>query len=160
MSNGFWNIPGSNIAFRKDAFLKVGGFREDLPIGEDVDLSLRLAGVGKVVLDYRFRVATSGRRYRKGFLQGTMTYAKNTIGRLLLRKEVKTTPPPLRDEPTPIRKLPILPSLFLIVYLFSLFLLRCPSLANERRKVEREVKKAEVVITSKIVRAKIFHFKK
>jgi glycosyltransferase involved in cell wall biosynthesis len=157
MSNGYWNIPGSNIAFRKDAFLKVGGFREDLPIGEDVDLSLRLARVGKVALAYRFRVATSGRRYRKGFLKGTMTYAKNTIARLLFRKEVKTTPHPIRGEPTPIRKLPIFPSLFLIVYLFSLFWLRSPSLANERRKVEREVKKVEVVIASKIAKAKIVH---
>jgi GT2 family glycosyltransferase len=159
MSNGYWNIPGSNIAFRKDAFFKVGGFREDLPIGEDVDLSLRLAKVGKVVLDYRFRVATSGRRYRKGFFKGTMTYAKNTIARLLLRKEVKTTPPPVRGEPTPLRKLPILPSLFLIVYLFSLFLLRSPSLANERRKVEREVKKVEIVIANEISKVKIVHLK-
>jgi glycosyltransferase involved in cell wall biosynthesis len=155
MSDGYWNIPGSNIAFRRDAFFKVGGFREDLPIGEDVDLSLRLARLGKVVLDYRFRVATSGRRYRKGFLKGTMTYAKNTIARLLLRKEVTTTPPPVRGEPTPLRKLPILPSLFLIVYLFSLFLLRSPSFANERRKVEREVKKVEVVLMSKIAKAEI-----
>jgi glycosyltransferase involved in cell wall biosynthesis len=150
MSNGCWNIPGSNIAFRKDAFMKVGGFREDLPIGEDVDLSLRLAKVGKVVLDFRFRVATSGRRYRKGFFKGTMTYAKNTIGRLLFKKEVTTTPVPIRGEPTPLRKLPILPSLFLILYLFSLFWLRSPSFASERQKIKREVKKVEVVIKSKL----------
>jgi glycosyltransferase involved in cell wall biosynthesis len=37
---------GSNMAFRKDAFFKVGGYRKFLR-GEDWDLSLRLARVGK-----------------------------------------------------------------------------------------------------------------
>ncbi len=160
LSNGYWNIPGSNLAFRKDAFLKVGGFREELPIGEDVDLSLRLARVGKVVLDYRFRVATSGRRYRKGFFNGTMTYAKNTLARLLLRKEVLTGLPPVRREPSPLRRIPLLPLLLILVYLFSLFWLRSPSFAQERESAKREIKKVERVIKSKFAEAKLVRIKR
>lgn len=146
LSNGYWNIPGCNLAFRKSAFWKVGGFKTYLRIGEDADLTLRLGKVGKVVLDFRFRVGTSGRRYRKGFLKGTMTYAKNTLGRLLLRKELQTEPPPIREETPPLRKLPLLPFLVIVLYLFSLFSFRCPLLAQKKNLMRKELHRAEIVL--------------
>jgi len=45
---------GANLAVRRDAFEAVRGFREDLRVGEDIDLSWRLQLAG-----YRFAVADS-----------------------------------------------------------------------------------------------------
>jgi len=49
-ASNFKLFAGSNMAFRKDVFIKVGGYRKLLK-GEDWDLSLRLASVGKLVYE-------------------------------------------------------------------------------------------------------------
>lgn len=54
-----WALVHPTVMMRRDALLKVGGYREDLMVSEDLDLFLRLAEVGKlanlpdVLLQYR-----------------------------------------------------------------------------------------------------------
>ena len=54
-----WAIVHPTAMMRRDALMKVGGYREDLAVSEDLDLFLRLAEVGKltnlpdVLLRYR-----------------------------------------------------------------------------------------------------------
>ncbi|HYO11545.1 MAG TPA: glycosyltransferase [Tepidisphaeraceae bacterium] len=54
-----WAIVHPTVMMRRDALMKVGGYREDLMVSEDLDLFLRLAEVGKlanlpdVLLQYR-----------------------------------------------------------------------------------------------------------
>ena len=54
-----WAIVHPSVMMRRDALMKVGGYREDLMVSEDLDLFLRLAEVGKlanmqdVLLQYR-----------------------------------------------------------------------------------------------------------
>ncbi|MBC7327214.1 glycosyltransferase [bacterium] len=160
LSDGLWNIPASNLAFRKSAALKIGGFNTELKIGEDADFTLRLGKIGKVVLDPCFRVRTSGRRYHRGFFKGTWTYAKNTIGRLLLRKNVQTPLPAIRKEPSSFHMLSPLPFLIMTIYLFSLFFFRSPYLAMEKVKMEKRLAKVEKVIKNKFQKVEHFHLKR
>jgi mycofactocin system glycosyltransferase len=42
-------VPSCNLLIRREVFLELGGFREDLYVGEDVDLCWRLQKLGKAV---------------------------------------------------------------------------------------------------------------
>jgi len=48
----FFYVPSCNLLVRRDLFLKLEGFKEDLHVGEDVDLCWRLQDYGKI-LEYR-----------------------------------------------------------------------------------------------------------
>ena len=59
---------GANLAVRRSAFDEVGGFAEELHVGEDIDLCWRLQLRG-----FRFAVATDAvvaKRERPGFARG------------------------------------------------------------------------------------------
>jgi len=56
------HLAGMNFAVRKDAYLNIGGFREELTTAEDVDLGLRIRKEGKIVYSKKIRVYTSVRR--------------------------------------------------------------------------------------------------
>jgi len=83
---GGWSIPGVNFSVRKKAFLDIGGFNTELTLGEDADISQRLKKIGKVVLDRKFVVLTSGRRFRNGLLPAMRTYLPNAVVRMTIRK--------------------------------------------------------------------------
>jgi hypothetical protein len=58
---------GANLAVRQQAFEAVGGFAEELLVGEDIDLCWRLQLAGyRFVIDFEARVA---KRERPGFMQ-------------------------------------------------------------------------------------------
>lgn len=48
----FFYVPSCNLLIRRNLFLNLGGFREDLHVGEDVDLCWRLQNHGEA-LEYR-----------------------------------------------------------------------------------------------------------
>jgi mycofactocin glycosyltransferase len=50
--NAFFYLPSCNLAVRKDTFMEVGGFDENLEVGEDVDLCWRMIDAGWTV-EYR-----------------------------------------------------------------------------------------------------------
>ncbi len=80
---------GANMAVRREAYDKVGGFDVAVPISEDSDLAVRLRDVGKVVRLANFKVKTSARRFNKLGLVGglwdyTTTYARS---RFLYRRQ-------------------------------------------------------------------------
>ncbi len=58
---------GANLAVRRQAFEKVGGFAEELLVGEDIDLCWRMQLAGfRFVIDFEARVA---KRERPRFMQ-------------------------------------------------------------------------------------------
>ena len=59
------SIAGNCVAYRRDAFFKAKGFREDLIVSEDQDLCFRIGKYGKVVFDPNLTVETSNRRIKK-----------------------------------------------------------------------------------------------
>ena len=75
-------LPSCNLLVRREAFLEVGGFREELHVGEDVDLSWRLRDRGftiayvprgRVLHEHRNRVAPFlRRRFEYGTSEGIL----------------------------------------------------------------------------------------
>lgn len=61
---GFYGTGGTNSAFRKTAFLAVGGYRS-LPHSDDVDLGVRIRSQGRIVYDPDLYVEISVRRLEK-----------------------------------------------------------------------------------------------
>ncbi len=96
--SGGWNLSGFNMAVRKDAFLRIGGFNTQLKLGEDIDLAKRLREVGKVYVDINSTVFVSGRRYKDGLLHGVMTYAPSWISRVFFHQDKVFEFPSVRSE--------------------------------------------------------------
>ncbi|MBI5464989.1 glycosyltransferase family 2 protein [Candidatus Gottesmanbacteria bacterium] len=59
-------FQGQSFAFRKEAFLKIGGFRTELHTGEDFDLGIRMAKIGKVKFLLKTFGVSSLRRTKEG----------------------------------------------------------------------------------------------
>lgn len=65
------SIAHPSVVMRKDAILRVGGYRADYPHAEDIDLFLRLAEVGQlanldeVLLEYRQHPSSIGYRHAR-----------------------------------------------------------------------------------------------
>ena len=63
------------MAFRREAFLKVGGFTKGVKFGENIDISEKLKKVGKVAINPKLFVYFSPRRYQKlGLIKGCLLY--------------------------------------------------------------------------------------
>lgn len=60
-------LPCVNMAVRREAYEKTGGFNPEMNWGQDIDLSKRLGNVGKVCFDTDIVVWTSFRRYSGGY---------------------------------------------------------------------------------------------
>jgi len=144
-----WCLPGANLAVRKDAFLKIGGFRTDLKLGEDANISLRIKEVGKVKFDPDFLVQTSGRRFKNGLFLGLATYIPNGLIRMLFKKEKFSKLPPVRTERSLLNKLSFVFLFLSVILLFSLFYLSNPSIAEakyvKRVKNTIDISKNELV---------------
>ncbi len=79
---------GFCCAFRKDAFFRAGGFREDMTHSEDVDFSRRISAAGDVKLMNKM-ILTSARRLKKeGSLMLCVRYVRNALGMLLLKRAI------------------------------------------------------------------------
>lgn len=66
---GLYGTGGTNSAFRKSAYLAVGGYRS-LPHSDDIDLGVRIRPKGRIVFDPRLDVGLSVRRLEKnGYLR-------------------------------------------------------------------------------------------
>ncbi len=73
---------GTFILVRRDAFLRVGGFREDIAIGEDTDFFRRLGRVGRVVYLTEHIIYTSARRF---FVENSVWFAAKCVIWAILR---------------------------------------------------------------------------
>jgi glycosyltransferase involved in cell wall biosynthesis len=79
------NICGANAAFKKQAFLKVGGFK-NLPVCDDVEISIPLKKIGRVYFDKKMAVKYSTRRLEKFGLLETVHVWLTNLRRLLQNK--------------------------------------------------------------------------
>lgn len=70
----------ANMAVRRSAFEKIGGFDTSLPLNEDSDLAIRLRKIGKVARLANFKVKTSARRFNQlGLVVGLWDYTSNYV---------------------------------------------------------------------------------
>lgn len=130
--SGGWSLPGANLAIRMDAFLRVGGFKTELKLGEDANISQRLKEIGRVKLDPDFLVQTSGRRFKNGLFCGWATYVPNGIVRMLFKKEKFVKLPKVRVEKSLFNKLAFIPLFLSVILLFSLFYFANPLIAEAK----------------------------
>lgn len=134
LMSGKWSLIAQNMAVRKSAFMEVGGFKA-LQIGEDADLTQRLAEVGLVQLDPNFLVYASGRRARHGLLSGAIAYGPNGFSRLFLKKHKFDKLSTVRQEQSPLTKLSFIPLLLSIIYLIILFSSMNSNLGDAREEL-------------------------
>ena len=72
-----FNLPYGDQGFciSKRLFIESGGFREDVPYGEDMYLVLKLKSLGKSIKNIPIFLTTSSRKYdQKGWLKLTLEY--------------------------------------------------------------------------------------
>ena len=66
---------GANFAVRKEALKQAGGFNKNIKFyGEDTELSLRLAKVGKMKFVREMVVYTSARRFKEGRFSNSLVH--------------------------------------------------------------------------------------
>lgn len=86
---GLYGTGGTNSAFRKDAFLEIGGYR-NLPHSDDVDVGVRIRAQGRIVYDPRLYVELSVRRLEKdGYLRTLFLWLQGDL-KVLAGKPLQT----------------------------------------------------------------------
>jgi len=82
---------GANIAFKKHAFLKVGGF-SDIPISDDFEISLRIKKEGKIKFINDMKINYNLRRIKQqGLYKGAILVELNNLKLLCGLKPIKKT---------------------------------------------------------------------
>ncbi|MCX8125962.1 MAG: polysaccharide deacetylase family protein [Dehalococcoidia bacterium] len=80
-------VSGSNFAFRRDAFLRVGGYKTDTFSPDQLGLANRLSKFGSIIYDYLLVVSTSSRRVQKPFfvvLSEGLNISTRAVGHFLM----------------------------------------------------------------------------
>lgn len=76
---GLFATGGTNSAFRKKAFLAVGGYRS-LPHSDDIDLGARIRSQGRIVYDPALYVRLSVRRLEKqGYMRTLLLWLRGDL---------------------------------------------------------------------------------
>lgn len=88
---GIYGTGGTNSAFRKEAFLAVGGFRS-LPHSDDIDVGVRIRARGRIRFDPELYVELSVRRLEKdGYLRTLFLWLQGDL-KVLTRKPIADRP--------------------------------------------------------------------
>lgn len=152
MFSGKWSLIAQNMAVKKSAFLEVGGFK-DFKIGEDADLSQRLADVGKVKLDPHFLVYASGRRAKHGLWYGAWSYAPNGLSRMFFKSHKFDHLPTSRTDQSILAELSVIPLIISVVYLLFLFTTMNTKLGDAQEKLlERTTTNISITKLQKIAK--------
>ncbi len=93
---GWHQFSGANCAYLREAYLRSGGFREDLDMLDDVELSMRIKKFGREIFEPRMYAATSIRRTKqKGHVKTVREYLKGYLS--LFKTGVVKKPEYLRE---------------------------------------------------------------
>ena len=93
-SFGMPYVGGENMAFSRQAFMKVGGYRTDLVTSEDIDLLRRLRKVGRVSYCPKAVTHVSMRRVKKwGYAKYLFFHSTNFLKMQLSGKAYSTYEP-------------------------------------------------------------------
>jgi glycosyltransferase involved in cell wall biosynthesis len=85
----FGNASGEFQMIKKDVFLKIGGYNENLAVAEDNELFLRLSKIGKVKTIWKLTAYHTGRRFhQEGWLKVLYHWLLNFFSVLFFKKSV------------------------------------------------------------------------
>jgi len=74
---------------KKSAFIKAGGYNNEIVAGEDFDLYKRISSIGRVKFERRLHVYESPRRFRKyGYIRTISYWLINSISVMIYKKSV------------------------------------------------------------------------
>jgi len=85
-------FPGICVAYSREAFNNVAGFREDFGIVEDLDLSRRISKLGKCVVNKKAKVGVSTRRLHDHLFSTVVFHIVSDIRYLVTGKTVSVYP--------------------------------------------------------------------
>ena len=80
-------LNGFNFGVKRDVYKKSGGFNPKLNTMEDMDITKKVAKVGKIKFDYSLKVTFSGRRFKKGLIPGLVPYIRDYAGYFVFKNE-------------------------------------------------------------------------
>ena len=83
---GYFWLNGFSFGILKSAYERSGGFNPKLQAQEDIDLSLKVAKIGKVKFINK-PVTFSGRRFKQGLIPGLYQYLHSFVRLTLLKKQ-------------------------------------------------------------------------
>ncbi len=147
------NLMGCNMAIKKEAFLKIGGFNTNLKLNEDVEISYRLRKIGKIKFDPNFKVKSSGRRFRHGLIFGIINYAPTTIYRWIFKRFDRFQFfPPQRKEDSLIGKFSF-PLTLIFILLCLVFHVSNPKIVLARILTKENLEK--IILIEKKIQNKI-----
>lgn len=86
-----YHISGGNMSFRKNSYIRVGGFDPKVTLGEDLYLHLKFKKHGKVIIDYSNIVEMSSRRFSDHFLKTIFMYFSNDLALIIFKKPLFST---------------------------------------------------------------------
>jgi cellulose synthase/poly-beta-1,6-N-acetylglucosamine synthase-like glycosyltransferase len=89
-------LPGNNMAVRREALHRIGGVDPRINLTVDYWLTLKLRKVGKLKVDRRLVVNTSGRRFKNAF-DSDIKYFINVMSMQVSSKPVFYDFPDIRD---------------------------------------------------------------
>ena len=76
---GYYWLSGFSFGIKKEAYIKSGGFNPNLNAQEDIDLSLKVSKIGKIIFLPDVSVIFSGRRFKAGLLRGLWSYLNSFL---------------------------------------------------------------------------------
>jgi poly-beta-1,6-N-acetyl-D-glucosamine synthase len=90
---GHYLLSGSTFAIRRLAYESAGGFDAGAYMLEDVDLSFRVADIGRIIYMPEPRVETEGDVFREGYLRGFWHYFRPYLQQYILgrRNRIRIT---------------------------------------------------------------------
>jgi glycosyltransferase involved in cell wall biosynthesis len=90
-------LPGNNMAVRREGFSRIGGIDPQVNLGLDFWITMKLRKVGKIYVDRKLLVQTSGRRFRGSF-SSDIQYFINVIALSVTSKPLFYDFPDIREE--------------------------------------------------------------
>jgi cellulose synthase/poly-beta-1,6-N-acetylglucosamine synthase-like glycosyltransferase len=90
-------LPGNNMAIRREAIQRIGGIDPAVNLTADYLLTVKLRQVGKLKIDKKLIVLTSGRRFRGSF-SSDIKYFMNVISIFLISKPLFYEFPDIRER--------------------------------------------------------------
>ncbi len=89
-------LPGNNMAIRREALTRIGGVDPRINLSLDYWLTLKLRKVGRLTVDRRMVVNTSGRRFKSAF-ESDIKYIINVMSMQVSAKPLFYDFPDVRD---------------------------------------------------------------
>lgn len=84
---GHYWLNGFNFGVKKEVYKKSGGFNPNLNTMEDMDITKKIAKLGKIKCSYSLNVVFSGRRFKNGLIPGLIPYLRDYVGYFVFKNE-------------------------------------------------------------------------